>query len=128
MRLEFSVSKEIPTWLASHAAASNHLTSEQKSKIVHNGVFNRKTVRHVMKDMLVNKGMFEEQADAVLERAEQEMETMKGNWSKEADGYPKMVITLTQSHINIIALDWIIKNTPDAWFRAVFESDPVNQL
>lgn len=117
------MNKEIPVSLASDISVGKHLTPEQKARIIQRGAYNGKTVRQVMKDMLVNNGMFEEQADEVMKVAERDIDSMNENWGKEADSYPKVIITLTQSHVKRITLKWINENAPEAWFKPLFEQN-----
>jgi hypothetical protein len=80
-----------------------------------------KTVKAVMLENLVNQGMSEKQAKDVMVKAEAEMDTMKGNWNKEADGYPQIVIKLAWMNVKTIALEWTNENVPEAWFKPMFE-------
>ncbi len=72
--------------------------------------------------MLTNRGMFENQAEQVLERALPEIEI--GNyeitWNRPASEYPEPLYAVINVILNKVALEWIDENLPEAWFRPFF--------
>ncbi|MGD1524021.1 hypothetical protein [Vibrio owensii] len=93
------------------------------------------SVRAVMIHNLVQNGMFEEQANKVMENVESHSEDLKGtwaldsmhdNWNKDAFGYPHMILQLAWRHVQRMAVKWTEDNAPEAWFLPVLkEKSPV---
>lgn len=85
------------------------------------------TTKERLKEMLTSKGMFETQADAVLEEAIPKIESLvsdyKFTWDRPAEEYPDTLYVLIWIIISEVALEWIDKNIPLAWFRPMFEKN-----
>lgn len=79
------------------------------------------TIREHMKQQLINKGLFDSQADAVITQAEKNVESMQGTWGRQVDAYPPMIITQMLKHVKATALTWINEHDPNAWFKREFE-------
>lgn len=71
---------------------------------------------------LVNNGMFENQAKAVMDEVVKHPsnEPMKDRWNDRVDGYPPQMQAVCLLSIKTQALEWIDKNCPQAWFRPMF--------
>lgn len=77
-----------------------------------------KTTGQRLVDYLVDKGMSESQAKAVLDIAKPEIERYcRITWDRPAPPamYAAMILV-----INPIAVKWIDENLPKAWFRGMF--------
>lgn len=74
---------------------------------------------------LVDRGMFEDQAKAVmvLVQADPVNEPMKDRWNDRVDGYPPQMQAVCLVSIKSQALEWIDKNCPKAWFRSMFTAE-----
>lgn len=73
-------------------------------------------------DQLVNNGMFEDQAKAVMAEVVEHPATvsMKDRWNDSVDGYPPQMKAVCLVAIKTQALEWIDRNCPKAWFRPMF--------
>lgn len=83
------------------------------------------TVKEKLREMLVQKGMFESQADAVLVIAIPEIEACAPdysvNWDGPAEGYPDVVYASMALHLYAAAKEWIAEYEPLAWYRPMFD-------
>lgn len=74
--------------------------------------------------MLVSNGMFEEQAEQVMELAIPELNSVIDNYNitfnSPSNEYPDVVHNVIFLAIKPIALKWIDENKPHAWFRDMF--------
>lgn len=84
-----------------------------------------KTVKEKFIQMLVNMGMFESQASEVMELAIPKLnvitESYSLTWDSSSDSYPEPIYTVLMLSIKPVALDWIINNKPEAWYKPMFE-------
>ena len=80
------------------------------------------TVEEKLKNMLVERGMFENQANAVMEavKTDKGNEAMLGRWNEPANAYPETLYLVLWSSVKDAALAWIDENCPRAWFRPMF--------
>lgn len=82
------------------------------------------TTREKLKKMLTDRGMFDSDADKVLENVIPQIESMgpmyKITWNSPADGYPDTFYNLIWLLLRKTALKWIDENVPEAWFRPMF--------
>jgi hypothetical protein len=82
------------------------------------------TSREKLENMLVNNGMFESQAKEVIDIAIPELNNIlddyKFTFDRPASEYPNVIYTLLFMHIKPIALKWIEKNCPMAWYKPMF--------
>lgn len=74
--------------------------------------------------MLVECGMFESQADKVMEQFVPEFDEVntgyRVTWERPASEYPDLFYAVGFMYLKKTALRWIDENLPQAWFRAVF--------
>lgn len=80
-------------------------------------------------ELLYKRGMFQDQAEEVLElaMADPANEAMKDRWNDHIEGYPPQTLTVLWFSVKRVALDYIIKNCPQAWFRPMFEDAPSSE-
>lgn len=83
------------------------------------------TVREKFISMLVNNGMFEEQAKEVMQLAEPKLKELTDDYSIRFDqlseSYPNSVYNILFIPVKKVALEWIDANKPQAWYRPMFE-------
>lgn len=82
------------------------------------------TVEEKLKKMLIDHGMFEDQAVAVMElvKADKVNESMENRWNDEAAGYPPRLFVALWMSVSNHALEYIDEKCPKAWFRPMFAS------
>jgi hypothetical protein len=82
------------------------------------------TTKEKIIEMLVEKGMFQNQAEKVFQAAKENLtEFMPGysiTWDRPASEYPAPVYAAMWLTVKDEALKWIDKNAPEAWFRQMF--------
>ncbi len=80
------------------------------------------TLEQRLKEMMVERGMFEEQADEVMACVKDDEcnKSMQSRWKDEASGYPPAMIKVLWIFTKEAALDYIEKNLPQAWFKSMF--------
>lgn len=83
------------------------------------------TTKEKLKDMLVQNGMFESQAEKVLEIAIPKIEAAtpeyRVTWNRPANEYPESVYKIMWTYARAAAKDWIAENAPKAWYRPIFD-------
>ena len=81
------------------------------------------TIQEEIKTKLVDNGMFEDQADAVISamKADESNEAMSNRWQDNPSGYPPQFLAALWFSAKGYAREYIIKNCPNAWFRPCFE-------
>jgi hypothetical protein len=74
--------------------------------------------------MLVDNGMSENQAKQVMHLAIPEIDKLSGiykiTWDRPASEYPESIYRVLWITIKQVAIKWIDKNLPAAWFRPMF--------
>ncbi len=82
------------------------------------------TTREKLKKMLVDKGMFEDQAEEVMEMAIPKIEELtpgyRITWDRPADEYPAPLYSIFWLTLKEVAIKWIDANVPKAWYRPMF--------
>ena len=75
--------------------------------------------------MLVAKGMFESQAEQVMEIAKPKLDSILEDynftWDRPASEYPDVIYNVVYASLKPIALEWIEENAPQAWFKPMFQ-------
>lgn len=82
--------------------------------------------REKFEEMLVNNGLFPDDAKSIMEVAmpeiDKQVENYKFTWDRPASEYPDVIYNVVFLSIKPIALKWIEENRPMAWFRPMFEA------
>lgn len=77
--------------------------------------------------MLTDRMMLPEQAEAVMESAMADLAHLvkdyKITWDSPSDGYPNMMYPILWMIVKPIALKWIERNIPQAFFKPMFETE-----
>ena len=78
----------------------------------------------LMRNFLIENGMFESQADEVIDIATSHsaLESMSSRFLDDVSGYPEVMSTLCLVSIKAVALVYIDEKCPAAWFRPMFLS------
>lgn len=83
------------------------------------------TFQNKLIEMLMKNGMSNQQSNEVLKFAKPQIDEMLDGYSinlnSDANSYPPIIVSLLYSLIKPIALEWIEKNIPKAWFKPMFE-------
>jgi len=84
------------------------------------------TFREAILHGLVSRGMFADQAYAVVARfaTSDAAETMAGRWDDTMKGYPPIMLPVLRGSVDAEALRYIDECCPEAWFRPLFVSVP----
>ena len=90
------------------------------------------TIRETLHAKLVEHGMFDEDADAVLKALEADPTnepmynryTRQDRWAEEVSGYPPPLLAVLWLKVRHGALAYIKRECPEAWFRPLFEDEP----
>ena len=80
------------------------------------------TFEDKIKEMLVEHGMFENDAAAIVEtmKADEVNEPMAHRWNDSVEDYPQSVLIILWASARATALEYIDANCPKAWFRPMF--------
>jgi len=88
--------------------------------------------REYLEYMLINMGLFESQAKEIIALAIPEIDKgsqdYKISWNSPASGYPEMLYGVWFQTVKIVALPWIVKNCPNAWFRPMFDDKQMDAI
>jgi hypothetical protein len=83
------------------------------------------TTKERFEKMLVDRGMFAEQAEKVMVPFMAEMDGAAKDyhytWNSPASEYPDAIYTVGFMYLKRHALTWIDANLPKAWYRGMFE-------
>ena len=83
------------------------------------------TVKRRLESSLENMGMFTSQAEEVIKLAIPELNKVIPDysitWDSPYTDYPDTLYMVMMVTIKPIALKWIEKNAPEAWFKPMFE-------
>ncbi len=82
------------------------------------------TIEQEIRDLLFSCGIVSENAaDCIVEsaRANVANEAMQEKWQDRAADYPSMLIDALWLSTKHHALEWILENAPQAWYRPMFE-------
>ena len=81
------------------------------------------TIEETLKDRLVGNGVFPDMAEKIMAivKADDINKAMQGRWNEPPETYPSSVLAILWVSTKHTALEWIIENCPNAWFRPMFE-------
>jgi hypothetical protein len=83
------------------------------------------TTKQKFEKMLFECGMFENQAEEVMKIAmpiiDSTLPNYKFTWDRPSDEYPEQLYSVVFMSIKPIALKWIEKNAPLAWYKPMFQ-------
>ncbi len=80
------------------------------------------TFRQALVAEMVSRGMFESQANKVMEIviADEVNRDMAGRWDEDASKYPAPLLIVLWLNARETALAWIDQNLPRAFYRPMF--------
>lgn len=80
------------------------------------------TIRETLAKHLTDNGMFESQAEAVIEQfmGTDATQPMRGRWDDPTTEYPAALTDALLHGLCFVALEWIDANLPEAWYRPIF--------
>lgn len=86
------------------------------------------TFKESMIKTLVNMGMFESQANKVLEifMNHESSKEMEGRWNDDISSYPPVIQNAIWVGVKHFAYEWIKDNVPKAWYLPMFRPDYEN--
>ncbi len=83
------------------------------------------TTKEKLQSQLVANGMFEQDAETVMQLAMPQLDAVVPNykitWHRPADEYPAPIFALWWAQLKHIALAWIEEHQPQAWFKPMFQ-------
>lgn len=80
------------------------------------------TIREWAERYCVERGMFPEQANQVVDRvvADPDLKTLQTRWNEDVTGYPLSIRAGLALHLDRHAGAWIEEHLPQAWFKPFF--------
>lgn len=82
------------------------------------------TTKEKLKEMLTSRGMFDNDADKVLDDVIPQIDAYATGynitWDRPASEYPDVLYGVMWVPLQEAALKWIDSNAPQAWFRPMF--------
>lgn len=83
------------------------------------------TVREKMETWLVDRGLFPNEAKAVMDAvvAQPEQKAMEKRWNDAAEGYPPPLFAVLAMSASDQAVKWIDANKPLHWARPMFAGE-----
>jgi len=83
------------------------------------------TTKEKLSKMLVDNGMFENQANKVLDiaipRIEAATPRYRFTWDRPAEEYPDILYKIMWFEVKKAAKEWLAENAPEAWYRPMFD-------
>jgi len=81
------------------------------------------TIREWLVDYCYQRGMFENDANAVVDAmmADEANESMNGRWNDKVSDYPRPLLAVLVLSLNRAAVAHIEKNCPKAWYKPLFD-------
>ena len=81
------------------------------------------TFEDKIKEMLVEHGMWDDEAKAVVEmlKADKLNESMAHRWNDDVEDYPLSMLAILWMETKHIAIEYIDANCPEAFYRPMFE-------
>ena len=80
------------------------------------------TTKEKLIQMCVERGMFEKQAQSIVESVIPEIEKSgRITWNRPAEEYPDVMYATMFLFVKNKVIEWIDTNAPKVWFRPFFE-------
>lgn len=73
-----------------------------------------------MRRLLEDNGLFDKQINTVIDLAKESLSDMKGRWGDEINEYPNTMTNIVWISVKQVAIKWIEKELPQAWFKPMF--------
>jgi hypothetical protein len=80
-----------------------------------------KSVKGWLLSELVKNGMFQNQAEEVMQQFMPNHPTMNDRWDSQMDEYPQVMRAVLWMNLKHEALKYINEKCPMAWFKPLFE-------
>lgn len=73
--------------------------------------------------LLLNSGLFEEDAKVVMQRAQDSevLQAMKGRWQDKASDYPTAMLPIVLMGVSAETVKWMDEECPQHWARPMFD-------
>ena len=85
-------------------------------------ILNDDTFEEKLKAMMVDRGMFDNQADVVMDKVKTIVgESMDRRWDESIENYPDTVLIQLWLIAKEESLNYLNENLPLAWFKPMFE-------
>ncbi len=87
------------------------------------------TIKDKLIGELTSRGMSQSQANKVIEDSKEELKEVMNledysiNLNDSAGAYPKIILNIVFAGLKPLALKWIEKNIPLAWYKPMFQID-----
>lgn len=81
------------------------------------------TIEEKVKEMLLDCGLFPDQAQEIVEKAKAEIEEMTNRWDEAVEDYPPVFLAALWFPVKKHALAWVDENAPNARFREMFTDE-----
>lgn len=78
------------------------------------------TVEQWIYQRLFNSGLFEREANAVIERIKAIPSLSTVHWSGNYESYPQEFLAVLWLQVELTTLEWIDNTCPQAWYRPLF--------
>lgn len=86
---------------------------------------NAMTTKEKLIQILIDNGLFESQAEEVMEIAIPELNSLIENysitWNRPSEEYPDVIYNILFNSMKPTVLKWIEENKPQAWFKPMFQ-------
>lgn len=79
------------------------------------------TIRELMIHNLMERGLFEDQAEQVMDICESELKSMSRRWDDPKDSYNQTFLISLWANVGKIAYSWIEDNYPVAFYKPLFK-------
>ena len=81
------------------------------------------TIRNKLLEELVSHGLWEEEANTILDTLENDTPPMTGRWHEDANNYPPQMFTVLFILVKAAAVKYIDENCPNHFARTILTSN-----
>ena len=78
------------------------------------------TIEELLKQKMVENGLWPEETDKVIEELKSELPNMEGVWHRNADDYPASMFVVLWLNVQTIVIKWMDKHCPKHFARPMF--------